>query len=391
MENNNKNKLGLVLEGGGARGAYQIGALRALFEAGYMFDGITGTSIGAINGFMIAQDRFDEIIEMWKILEFSSFFDLDDDYATKLASGTYDSDTVKYFIKFFKESFKAKGIDTSKMRAMIKENVDEDLLRASGIDFGVMTVSRTDRRSRPMFLEDIPEGMVADYILASATFPGFQKTVVGEQTFIDGGIYDNMPINMLLDRGYRDIVAIETRSYIPKRKPNENSAQIHYIVPSVKPGRVMDFSSQVKLDSMDLGYMDTIKILRGYIGFRYCIDASAHTPFGYGFADMLESIYVCISNVIDSVFKCIDDLVVNLRKTFKIEHVGIANVFLEIFERVAIAIGIEHRRQVFKLDELLELISLGLPNQLIIAEHNSKYMQELLIVHHILNARLSSI
>ena len=391
MENINKNKLGLVLEGGGARGAYQIGALRALFEAGYKFDGITGTSVGAINGSMIAQGRFDEVIEMWKVLEFSSFFDLDDDHASKLASGNYDSETVKYFIKFFKESFKAKGVDTYKMRAMIEENIDEDLLRASGIDFGLMTVSRTDRRSRPMFLDDIPEGKVSDYILASATFPGFKKTVVDEQAFIDGGLYDNMPINMLLDIGYRDIVAIETRSYIPKRKPNDNSAQIHYLVPSVKPGRFMDFSLQVKLDSMDLGYMDTIKILRGYIGYRYCIDASDHTPFGYGLADMSDSVYMYISDVIGSVYTGVDDLTNNLRKVFKIEYFGIANVLIELFERVAIAIGIEHRLQVYKLDELLQLVSLSLSNQLKSVEQDSKYMQELLIVHNILNDKFSSI
>lgn len=42
--------LGLALEGGGAKGAYEIGAYRALTELGYHFDVICGVSIGAING-----------------------------------------------------------------------------------------------------------------------------------------------------------------------------------------------------------------------------------------------------------------------------------------------------------------------------------------------------
>ena len=47
--------LGLVLEGGGAKGSYHAGAIKALHESGYSFDGVMGTSIGAINGAIVAQ------------------------------------------------------------------------------------------------------------------------------------------------------------------------------------------------------------------------------------------------------------------------------------------------------------------------------------------------
>ena len=47
--------LGLALEGGGAKGAYEIGAYRALTELGYHFDVICGVSIGAINAALLAQ------------------------------------------------------------------------------------------------------------------------------------------------------------------------------------------------------------------------------------------------------------------------------------------------------------------------------------------------
>ena len=46
--------LGLVLEGGGAKGSYHAGAIKALHESGYSFDGVMGTSIGAINGAIVA-------------------------------------------------------------------------------------------------------------------------------------------------------------------------------------------------------------------------------------------------------------------------------------------------------------------------------------------------
>ena len=47
--------IGLVLEGGGARGSYHIGAYRAIMEEGIEINGITGTSIGALNGAMIVR------------------------------------------------------------------------------------------------------------------------------------------------------------------------------------------------------------------------------------------------------------------------------------------------------------------------------------------------
>ncbi len=384
--NNNNHKLGLVLEGGGARGAYHIGVLHALFEAGYKFDGIGGTSIGAVNGVMIAQGKFDECAEMWKSLEFSSFFNVENDYASNLASGKIDSDTIKYFFKFFKDSVKSSGVDTSKMLKMLKDNIDEDLLRNSGCDFGVMTVSLTDRRPKPIFIDEMPKGMVADYVMASASFPGFKVTVVEDKAFIDGGLYDNMPINMMIDRGFIDIVAIETKSDSTKRKTREMPAHIHYITPSFKPGRVMDFSQQSKMISVSIGYIDTIKILRGYIGKRYCIDASAHTPFGYGFADMSQELHVKISSIIAAPFTNVEGLCVSMCKAFKLDNVNIDGIIIEILERVAVAMDI-NKLKIYKLDQFILTIANLLSCEVAKTDFNSKYMQELLIVQSVIADR----
>ena len=55
---------GLVLEGGGTKGAYQIGAFKALRELGIEFKGVAGTSIGALNGAYIVQDNIDVLEEI---------------------------------------------------------------------------------------------------------------------------------------------------------------------------------------------------------------------------------------------------------------------------------------------------------------------------------------
>ena len=63
---------GLILAGGGAKGAYQIGAWKAMRELDIEFEAIAGASIGAINGAMIAQGDFDDAYELWSNVEVSS-------------------------------------------------------------------------------------------------------------------------------------------------------------------------------------------------------------------------------------------------------------------------------------------------------------------------------
>ena len=62
-------KMAIVLGGGGSKGAYQIGAWRALKELGIKYDIITGTSIGAFNGAMIVQGDFEKALALWREID----------------------------------------------------------------------------------------------------------------------------------------------------------------------------------------------------------------------------------------------------------------------------------------------------------------------------------
>ena len=69
---------GLVLEGGGAKGAYQIGAWRALKEAGVKIRGVSGTSVGALNGALICMDDLEKAEKLWANISYSQVMDVDD-------------------------------------------------------------------------------------------------------------------------------------------------------------------------------------------------------------------------------------------------------------------------------------------------------------------------
>ena len=80
---------GLVLEGGGAKGAYQIGAWKALKEAGIHVKGIAGTSVGALNGALIAMDDFEKAERIWETIHYSrvSYFFLINHFFNEAAQG----------------------------------------------------------------------------------------------------------------------------------------------------------------------------------------------------------------------------------------------------------------------------------------------------------------
>ena len=75
---------GLVLEGGGAKGAYQIGAWKALKEAGVKLKGIAGTSVGALNGALICMNDIEAAERLWKNISYSQIMSVDDEVVGKL-------------------------------------------------------------------------------------------------------------------------------------------------------------------------------------------------------------------------------------------------------------------------------------------------------------------
>lgn len=67
------NMLGLALEGGGAKGSFQAGLMRALLDHGYVFDGAVGSSIGALNAAMLVQGDFEKSYDMEQYGVFETF------------------------------------------------------------------------------------------------------------------------------------------------------------------------------------------------------------------------------------------------------------------------------------------------------------------------------
>lgn len=254
-------KWGLVLEGGGARGAYQVGAYFALMEMGFNFSKIVGTSIGAFNGAMFAQGDAYECFKAWKNLDFSSF-------VNELKTAEEDQDILMKIV----EKLRSHDIKIPKLTRspyplfrLVDQFIDEDKLRNSDIDFGICTVNVSDLKVEKLFKKDIEKGQIKDYIIASCYLPFFKLKPLHGKIFLDGGFASPVPIEMIDDD--MDIVLIRLSDSSIK---NEERAK-YIIKPNKRLGSALDFDTDRADELIKNGYFDAFRTVKGLKGEDYYI------------------------------------------------------------------------------------------------------------------------
>ena len=259
-------KKALVLGGGGTKGAYQYGAIRALEKLNYKFDIVTGTSIGALNGCLYAQNDLDRLYDLWQNLK------MEDILADKIPD-QYDIETLvnnnNLISTFFKNYVKEKGADITPFKNNIANYFDYDHLMASNIDFGLVTVNYPSLKPEYVLKKDLTRENGCNYLLASAScFPAFPICHFDNKAYIDGGYYDNCPIELAFEMGADSVVAVDLTT---KAHHEEylNFHNITYIIPTSDLGMFLNFDKNTIMRNMILGFHDTYKAFGIYHGHKY--------------------------------------------------------------------------------------------------------------------------
>jgi NTE family protein len=251
-----KKSYGLVFTGGGTRGCYEIGAWKALKELNINITAVVGTSIGAINGAFFVQNDFDLAYSIWTNVKMEDFINASNDN----------------FISYIINTFKDGGLDVSPLKSKLNEYFKEEKIRNSSIDYGLVTYSLSDVEPVMAMKKDIPEGKIIDYIMASASFPLFKPTIIDGKKYIDGAVYDNVPVPLLQKSGIKDIIVIHIsgigidRNYSAKKLGLDS---LHTIRNSSELCGVLEFDNQKINDGILLGYLDTLKAFGKLNGAKY--------------------------------------------------------------------------------------------------------------------------
>ena len=252
---------GLVLEGGGARGAYQIGAWLALRQAKIRISAIAGTSVGALNGALICMDDPAKAREIWENIHYSQVMDVDDQVMEQLYP--FHLKALPRIVREGGRILLAGGFDISPLRKLIGEYIDEEKIRNSGCLLFITTCSVTDRRFQVLEASRIPEGQLGDMLLASAYLIVFKKERLGGKYYLDGSYRNNVPVDVLIEKGYKDIIVMRiygTGVDTEKHLKVPEDVRLYHIRPQEDLGKILEFDARRARRNLKLGYLDGCRL-----------------------------------------------------------------------------------------------------------------------------------
>lgn len=256
----------IALCGGGTKGAYELGVWRALKELDIDYQIVTGTSIGSITGALMVTRDYDMACELWDTITLEDVMK-DGVNLTTTIEGMYNQrEQIRPFLKKY---VKNKGADISPFIEFIDRMIDEDKVRQSDIDFGLVTVQVSSLKSMELTKEEIPNGKLKDFIMASSSiFPVFPMHKIDGETYLDGCYYDNLPIDLALKMGADEVIAIDLHTN-PSHPNYVNKPYVTYIKPSRSLGTMLNFERQILDDNIQLGYYDAMKVFGCMMGDKY--------------------------------------------------------------------------------------------------------------------------
>ncbi len=255
---------GLSLGGGGSRGAYQLGVWKALIELKIKIDYVVGTSIGAINGAFICQNNYDALEKLWLTTSLKKCFSIEDEIHDDYRLSAMDLPFLA------KAMWVDGGLNPLPLKEILKENIDEEAIRNSTIDFGIVTICISSFKPLEIFIKDIPLNKLTDYIMASASLPGFQKFIIDGDCFVDGGLYSNVPSEMLINKKCFHIIEVDIDGPGIRRKiKNKSSMEFIEIKPQESLGSILNFDPKIIEKNINLGYLDTLRAFKKLKGSYY--------------------------------------------------------------------------------------------------------------------------
>lgn len=255
-------KRALVLGGGGSRGPYQIGVWKALRELGVEFDIVTGSSVGAINAALIVQQDYAAAENTWLNIRVRDVLT----EGESLAQGSASSRELRALMW---QTLANGGSDAAPLESILRANIDEDRVRSSPIELGISTTSLPVLRPIQLLKDEIPQGELVDYLLASAAcFPFFKSRSIGGRQYIDGAFTDNVPASLAIRCGVQELIVVDLNA----------AGIVHTLHADIKRtyirchwdlGEFLMFDPVMATRNIKLGYQDGLKAYRKLEGNAY--------------------------------------------------------------------------------------------------------------------------
>ncbi len=305
----------IALEGGGAKGAFEIGVWKALEEAGVRYNAVSGTSVGALNGALMVMRDLPRAIEAWSNIRLSKVIDLDEDEEEtmkKVMDGEIEPEDWQTLISQAFDLIRNRGLDVAPLRAWVREIIDPARIKASDVDFYICTVSLSDRKALEVHVNELQEDEICDMLLASAYHPSFRLERLGGKLYTDGGFADNLPLHPLVEAGYKDIIAVHIPGMgVERRFKMPEDVSVTNIETRADLGHVLNFDAAQAGRDMEIGRLEAQRVLYGLHGRLYYVERTMSEREALDwildrFGGMAETLRVCVERELPDMARRLD-------------------------------------------------------------------------------------
>lgn len=277
-------KIGLVLAGGGSRGAYQIGVWRALVELGIdkHIQVVSGTSIGALNTILFLQGDFKLAEDIWSKITKDKILPIDDkELGLKGILFNLGAKNIAFIKKYIPKVVKAGTISREGLDEIL-EKVDLSIIRESKVKAYAACTVIPELKAEYFNLNDHSVEDIKKIIHATSAVPMiYDSQSIENINYLDGAITDNVPIQPVYGEGCDVIIVVHLSndSLVDRCMfPNTNIIEI---VPSDMCGpdlkETLDFDINMIKKRMTNGYRDTMYKFKPIMDIARVIDNNSIT------------------------------------------------------------------------------------------------------------------
>ncbi|MGX7350458.1 hypothetical protein RU97_GL001442 [Enterococcus canis] len=264
----------LVLGGGGAKGAYQIGVWQALTELGIEVSIITGTSVGALNGALMLQNDFQEAATLWERI--------DTEHVLIFPEGADRPGTMRQLLDqlrhFAARALTEQGLSTEPLQEVMQQAFRPERLASATQELFIVTVTLNGLQEKVVDINREPVEQKLAWLLASSSFfPAMKPTVIDGVPYVDGGYRNNVPVDVALAQGATELIVVDVKGPGLTKRVEQPAPCTHVLRSSWSLGNILLFDPQRSAFNQALGYWETLRHFGRYEGHFYTLEKQVPT------------------------------------------------------------------------------------------------------------------
>lgn len=262
-------KIGLVLSGGGGKGAYELGVWKALkeLEVDRYIDVFAGTSIGAFNAVLFAQDNLEAAETLWEEVTIDKIIPISKFDLLKKGIGIFiGGKNINFAKKYINQKMDEGAVSKDGAKEIIDKYLDLEAVKKNNKICYAACTELPDFKVKYFKVNNYSEDLGKEIIVASASLPLiYEATEIMGHKYIDGGIADNTPIQPVYGEGCDIIIVVLLSKEARIDRALYPNAHIIEICPrnlneSVING-TLNLDEEAKRNRIKEGYDDTMRLI----------------------------------------------------------------------------------------------------------------------------------